>query len=47
MNTLKVEEKQQQNIFNKMARELPKWIEQIDLSFIDKAYKDQYEAIIK
>jgi serine/threonine-protein kinase HipA len=47
MNSLKVEEKQRQNIFNKMARAVPKWIGQIDLIFMDLAFKDQYKAILK
>lgn len=47
MNSLKVEEKQQQNIFNKMVKAMPKWIEQIDFSFMDQSFKDQYKAIIK
>jgi len=47
MNSLKVEEKQQQNIFNKMIKAMPKWIEQIDFSFMDQSFKDQYKAILK
>jgi serine/threonine-protein kinase HipA len=47
MNSLKVEEKQRQNIFNKMARAVTKWIGQIDLIFMDLAFKDQYKAILK
>lgn len=47
MNTMKVEEKQQQNIFIKMVKAMPKWIEQIDLSFMNQAFKDQYKAFIK
>lgn len=46
MNTLKVEEKQQQNIFKKMANAMPKWIEQIDLSFMTEDFKEKYKAII-
>ncbi|MBC6490394.1 HipA domain-containing protein [Flavihumibacter stibioxidans] len=46
LNTLKVEEKQQQNIFKKMANAMPKWIEQIDLSFMTEDFKEKYKAII-
>jgi serine/threonine-protein kinase HipA len=46
MNTLKVEEKQQENIFNKMAKALPKWQELIDRSFISNAFKEQYKTIL-
>lgn len=46
MNTLKVEEKQQENIFNKMAKALPKWQEMIDRSFLSGPFKEQYKTII-
>jgi serine/threonine-protein kinase HipA len=46
MNTLKVEEKQQENIFNKMAKALPEWQELIDCSFMSEAYKEQYKNIL-
>jgi serine/threonine-protein kinase HipA len=46
MNTLKVEEKQKQNIFNKMEKALPKWVELIDISFLSEAFKKQYKSII-
>jgi serine/threonine-protein kinase HipA len=46
MNTLKVEEKQQQNIFSKMEKALPKWIDLIDKSFLSDEFKEQYKAII-
>ncbi len=46
MNTLKVEEKQQQNIFNKMEKARPKWIEQIDNSFLTEEFKIQYVQIV-
>jgi serine/threonine-protein kinase HipA len=42
MNTLDVEEKQQENIFNKMQKALP-----IDESFLSDAFKEQYKDIIK
>ncbi|MBK8566128.1 MAG: HipA domain-containing protein [Saprospiraceae bacterium] len=47
MNTLRVEEKQQQNIFNKLKNAVPKWMEQIDASFLSEAYKEAYREIIK
>jgi serine/threonine-protein kinase HipA len=46
MNTLKVEEKQQENIFNKMLKARPKWHELIDNSFISDAFKEQYKVIL-
>ncbi|MEN9882889.1 MAG: putative kinase Y4dM [Bacteroidota bacterium] len=46
MNTLKVEEKQQENIFNKMAKAYPKWREMIDRSFMSDAFKEQYKTIL-
>jgi serine/threonine-protein kinase HipA len=47
MNTLKTDEKQQLNIFNKMAKVYPKWLEQIDRSFMSAAFKDQYKTILR
>jgi serine/threonine-protein kinase HipA len=47
MNTLKVEQKQQQNIFSKMEKTLPKWIDLIDKSFLSNEYKEQYKLIIQ
>jgi len=46
MNTLKVEEKQQQNIFKKMENALPKWLDIIDVSFLSDEFKGQYKRII-
>lgn len=46
MNTLNVEEKQQENIFNKMEKALPKWYELIDRSFMSAAFKEQYKTFI-
>lgn len=46
MSTLKVEEKQQQNIFAKMEKAKAKWMEQIDLSFLSAEYKEQYKKIL-
>ena len=47
MNTLKVEGRQQQNIFNKMLKALPKWEEQIAICFLSDDYKEAYKAIIR
>ena len=47
MNTLKVDEKQQQNIFNKMQKALPSWLELIDQSFLTENFKVQYQSIIE
>jgi serine/threonine-protein kinase HipA len=47
MNTLKVEEKQQQNIFSKMEKALPKWLDWIDVSFLSEDFKEQYKSIIQ
>jgi serine/threonine-protein kinase HipA len=47
MNTLEVEEKQQENIFNKMQKALPKWLETIDASFLSEEFKEQYKDIIQ
>lgn len=46
MNTLKIDKKQQQNIFSKMEKAVPKWMEQIDISFLSDEFKVQYKAII-
>lgn len=46
MTTMKLDAKQQENIFKKMERALPKWLEFIDLSFLDKDFKAGYKAII-
>jgi serine/threonine-protein kinase HipA len=46
MNTLKVEEKQQENIFNKMAKALPQWQDLIDRSFMSEEFKAQYKNIL-
>lgn len=46
MNTLKVDEKQQKNIFNKMAKALPQWQELIDRSCMNDEFKEQYKTIL-
>lgn len=47
MKTLKIEEKQQQNIFNKMEKALPDWMNLIDKSFLTNDFKEQYKSIIQ
>jgi serine/threonine-protein kinase HipA len=46
MNTLKVDEKQQQNIFSKMEKAVPKWLDLIDKSFLSEEFKEKYKSII-
>lgn len=46
MNTLKVDEKQQQNIFTKMEKARQKWMEQIDNSFLTEEFKKQYKQML-
>lgn len=46
MNTLKVDQKQQENIFKKMAKTFPQWQELIDRSFMDKTFKEQYKSLL-
>lgn len=46
MNTLKLDEKQQENIFNKMEKSKPKWMLQIDSSFMSDDYKNLYKHIV-
>lgn len=47
MKTFKIEDKQQQNIFNKMIKAIPKWELMIDQSFMSKEYQEEYKAIIR
>jgi serine/threonine-protein kinase HipA len=46
MNSLKMEKKQQENIFNKMIKAAPQWQEQIDNSFMSNEFKKQYKSTI-
>lgn len=46
MNTLKVGEKQQQNIFNKMVKAKAKWDELIERSFLTHEFKERYKTCI-
>ena len=47
MNTSKLDEKQQKNIFNKMKKSESKWMQQIDMSFLSDDFKEQYKAMIQ
>jgi serine/threonine-protein kinase HipA len=47
MNSSKVEEKQQLNIFAKLDRALPKWLDLIDQSFLSEEFKERYKSIIQ
>lgn len=46
MNAFKVDEKQQQNIFNKMKKAMPRWMELIDKSFLNDEFKARYKTIV-
>ena len=46
MNTLKLDEKQQENIFIKMQKAKSKWMEQIENSFMTDDFKNQYKQIV-
>ncbi|MBP6046019.1 MAG: HipA domain-containing protein [Ferruginibacter sp.] len=46
MNTLKLDEKQQENIFNKMEKAKSKWMKQIDSSYMTEEFKNQYKQIV-
>jgi serine/threonine-protein kinase HipA len=46
MNTLKLDEKQQENIFIKMEKAKSKWMEQIENSFMTDNFKNQYKQIV-
>lgn len=46
MNTLRVDEKQQDNIFKKMQKALPLWLELIDRSFMSDAFKQDYKTLV-
>jgi serine/threonine-protein kinase HipA len=46
MNTLKLDVKQQENIFIKMEKAKSKWMEQIENSFMTDDFKNQYKQIV-
>lgn len=46
-NTLNLDSKQQENIFRKMQKALPKWEVMVDISFLNAAYKKMYKDLLK
>lgn len=46
MSTLQLDAKQQDNIFRTMAVEFPKWMEQIDRSFLSADIKAAYTTLL-
>ncbi len=46
-NTLKLDKKQQANIFNKMIKAEPAWLQMIDASFLSEDFKYQYRQLIR
>ena len=46
-NTLRLDVKQQANIFNKMEEVRSKWMELIDISFISKEYQTEFKGLIE
>ncbi len=46
-NTLKLDVKQQENIFNKMKKAKDKWLKMIDISFLSNDYKERYKQLIQ
>ena len=46
MNKLKMEEKQQQYIFNKIKKPRPIWMQLIDNGFLSNAFKNLYKTIL-
>lgn len=46
-NTLKLDAKQQENIFKKMERAKDKWMEFVDISFLSNDFKEMYKHLIK
>ena len=45
--SLQLEERQGENIFLKMERAMPKWMELIDISFIDDKMKKKYKDLLE
>lgn len=46
-NTMKLDEKQQQNIFEKMEKSEMNWISQIEKSFLNKELKTSFKSLLK
>ena len=47
MTTLQLDAKQQENIFSKMKKSLPKWHDLISKSFLSQAFKERYTSILR
>ena len=45
-NTSKLDQKQQENIFKKMIKAKDNWMNFIDISFLNDAYKSDYKKLI-
>ena len=45
--TIKLDEKQQRNIFDKFDKAVLRWNDFIDISFLDNEMKDAYKKLIK
>lgn len=46
MDSQRLSARQQQNIFDNMARAMPRWMQRIDISFLSDGYKKSYKAIL-
>jgi serine/threonine-protein kinase HipA len=46
MDTLKLDHKQQTNIFDRMKKAFPAWLSGIEQSFMSEPYKDQFKHIL-
>lgn len=46
-NTLKIDERQQKNIFSRMEKSKSMWIDKINNSFLSEDFKTNYKALIK
>ncbi len=45
--TAQLDAKQQDNLFKKMGKARPKWLEWIDRSFLDAEMKEKYKALVE
>jgi len=45
-NSMKLDARQQNNIFNKMEKARNKWLDFIQLSFLNSDFKDKYTELI-
>ena len=46
LTAAKLDGKQQENLFAKMENFRSKWMEEIDMSFLDKSYKEKYKSLL-